>query len=294
MSFFDLPLDMLDMLGRETALDRLAASLFIRDENPDSHSMAMFTAFLDASGNGVDQPRVIVSGYIANYGQWKLFEAAWDKAHSDYGLSRPFHMSEFVAALDFPESYKQQKNARHDYVTIAKTPDKAMAFLRVLTNIQMCGVLCGISAIVDMQIYDRVNSVLDLRRVVPPYALGARMCLANVRKWTETFHIGAPVECVFEEGDFEQGKFTDLVIDEGADCPVYKKKNDFAGLQAADMYAWEQAYFLRKHRLNPQADARQEFGMLLHAIPKIHTHAPIEVLVNICHAKGIDNRAEAK
>ncbi|HTU51337.1 MAG TPA: DUF3800 domain-containing protein [Acidobacteriaceae bacterium] len=256
--------------------------------------MALFTAYFDASGNAKDQPRVVVSGYIANYGQWKLFEKSWELAHADFGVVLPFHMSEFVAALERPDSYKQQKNARQDYISIAQNADKAMLFLRVLTNIQMCGVLCGISTIIDLEIYESVSSLLDLRSVVPPYALGARMCMENVHTWERAFQVSEPVECIFESGDFEQGKFTDLMIDEGEACPIYRNKSDFAGLQAADMYAWEQANFLRKYKINPLIDARQEFGMLLHAIPKIHTHAPLEVLINLCHAKGIDPRTGIK
>lgn len=252
--------------------------------------MAFFSAYFDSSGDGVNQPRVVVSGYIANYGQWKLFEKSWDLAHSDFEVCRPFHMAEFVAALERPESYKLQKKARQDYIKIAENPDRAAAFLRTLTNIQMCGVVCGVSAIIDMQIYDSVNSILDLRKVVPPYALGARMCIANVRAWEKYFRVNDPVECVFEEGDLEQGKFTNLMIDEGEACPIYKKKDDFAALQGADMYAWEQTHFLRKYGINPEMEARREFGMLLHAIPKIHTHATVEVLINLCHAKGIEVR----
>jgi hypothetical protein len=201
----------------------LAASIFVASSAPGARLMAMFSAFFDASGNGLDQPRVVVSGYIANYGQWKLFERSWELAHSEFRVERPFHMSEFAAALEHPESYRAQKNARQDYIKIAQTPDRAMGFLRTLTNIQMCGVLCGISAIIDLQIYESVDSVLKLRNAIPPYALGARMCISNVRQWEKTFKVSAPVECIFEEGDFEQGKFTDLMINEGESAPIYKK-----------------------------------------------------------------------
>lgn len=276
------------------AVDRLAAAIFVGDSDPRGRSMAFFTAYLDASGNAQDQPRVVVSGYIASYIHWQLFEKGWNRAHADFGFDRPFHMSEFVCALEYPESYKRQKNARQDYVRIAQAPQKALEFLHALTNLQVLGVLCGISCLIDMQIYEEVSSLLDLRKVVPPYALGARMCLQNVRSWERTFQVSEPVECIFEEGDFEQGKFTQLMIDEGEECPIYKKKLDFAGIEAADMYAWEQTHFLRKYHQNSQIDARHEFKILLHAIPKIHTHAPLEVLINLCHKKGIDPRTGVK
>ena len=271
-------------------LDRLAAAIFVACENPGERLMGLFSAYFDASGNGLDQPRVIVSGYIANYWQWKLFERSWDLAHANFEVERPFHMAEFASAVEYPQSYANQKNARPDYVTIAQKPDRAMEFLSTLTNIQMCGVLCGISAIIDLQIYESINSIMDLRSVVPPYALGARMCLSNVRKWEKTFNMKEPVECVFEDGDFEQGKFTQLMIDEGETCPIYRKKREFAGLEAADMYAWEQAHFLRRVNINSQIEARKEFKVLLHAVPKIHTHAPQETLLRLCYAKGIDVR----
>ncbi len=198
-------------------------------------------------------------------------------------------MAEFVSALE-NEKYKFQKNARADYIAIAKDADKAAAFIKELTSLQLWLVNCGVSAIVDMSIYNSVDSVLDLRTVIPPYALGARMCLAKVHNWEKMFAASEPVECIFEEGDFEQGKFTDLMIDEGEAVPIYKKKNDFAGLQAADMYAWEQTHFLRKYHSNSSIEARREFKALLHVIPKIHTHAPVEVLIDLCHARNIKAR----
>jgi hypothetical protein len=56
------------------------------------------------------------------------------------------------------------------------------------------------------------------------------------------------------------------------------------------MYAWEQANFLRRYQINPDTEGRQEFGMLLHAIPKLHTHAPLDYLIDVCHLKKIDPR----
>jgi hypothetical protein len=202
-------------------------------------------------------------------------------------MQLPFHMADFVAALENPK-YATQRNARPDYVEIAKDPVRADDFLKSLAMIQLSTVVCGISAIVDMEVYSNVSSLLDLREIVPPYALGARMCLAKVHRWENEFAISESVECIFEEGDFEQGKFTSLMIDEGEEVPIYGKKKDFAGLQAADQYAWEQYHFLSRHRLDANTEARRSFGALLHRIPKLHTHATQEVLINVCHAKGIN------
>jgi hypothetical protein len=251
--------------------------------------MAIFTAYFDASGSAVDQPFIIVSGYVANYLQWKMFENEWGLCHAKYGLDIPFHMAEFVAACEQP-AYKNQRNARADYVAIAQDPEKALDFLKQLSGIQRVYVHCGISCIVPMSLYQGVSSLLDLRKVVPPYALGARMCIERLHQWEKQFAIQQPAEYIFELGDFEQGQFTHLMVDEGQSPPIYKKKAEFAGLQGADEYAWEQFYFLKGHQQGLQRDPRPSFQRLLHEIPKLHTEPTLETLIKLCEAKGIDPR----
>jgi hypothetical protein len=150
-------------------------------------------------------------------------------------------MSEMMAAIANPDRYAVQKNAQSDYVAIAKAIEKARHFFLQLCIAQESVVICGISCIVDMSIYSGISSLLDLRAVIPPYAL-ARSCHAQVLLWERQFAIQELVECVFEKGDLEQKKFTELVVDEGGDPPIYRDKKDYAGLQAADHYAWEQFY----------------------------------------------------
>ena len=93
--------------------------------------MAMFTAYFDASGDALRQPYVVVSGYIANYLQWRYFEDIWTQTHDAHGVKIPFHMAEFMSALGNPK-YALQASARADYVNIAKDPQRANSFLRQL------------------------------------------------------------------------------------------------------------------------------------------------------------------
>jgi hypothetical protein len=134
--------------------------------------MTVFTAYFDASGNPHDQPFIVVSGYIANLYSWRQLEEDWSQLHTLYCVDPPFHMAEFVAALNNPK-YKTQKNARADYVEIAKDPERANGFLGQLSLRQSIYVSCGVSCIVTMDIYKGVSSLLELRDVVPPYALAA-------------------------------------------------------------------------------------------------------------------------
>ncbi len=54
------------------------------------------------------------------------------------------------------------------------------------------------------------------------------------------FAICESVEYIFEHGDFGQAKFTELMEIEGEQFLIYKHKDEFAGLQAADYYSWQQ------------------------------------------------------
>lgn len=254
--------------------------------------MAMFTAFFDASGDGVREPFVIVSGYIANFVQWHLFETTWKSVHDKYGVSPPFHAADLVAAMTNP-AYKKQTNARQDYVLLATEPEKATQFIREISLAEASLVNCAVTSIVRMSTYEQVSSLLDLRKMVPPYALAARSCIELVRKWEGEFQIPEPVECIFEEGDFEQGKFTNLMVDEGMAQPIYKKKGDYAGLQGADHYAWERAFFM-KRVAGTDLPARLPFQIQLGSIPKLHIESTITNLIGVCHMKNIDPKAEVR
>jgi hypothetical protein len=250
----------------------------------------MFTAYFDASGNARDQSFVVVSGYIANFLQWRLFEGMWTGIHRDYGVELPFHTADFVSAISNQARYATQKNARPDYVALAKDGKKANDFLKNLCITQQTVVNCGISCIVNMHIYNDISSLLDLRKVIPPYALAARSCIARVHEWEEQFSIEEPVECIFEDGDFEQEKLVELIKSEGGPAPIFKKKKYAAGLQAADHYAWEQFHYLKKELRGVHLPARNAFKFLLNAIPKMHLEVTRAGLINLCNAKGITQR----
>jgi len=165
------------MLGKFRWSDWLR-TLFVNSACPSGRLIAMFTAYFDASGNAQDDTFVVVSGYLANYLQWRMLETMWKDIHSEFGVELPFHMSEFMAATVNPDRYALQKNCRKDYLAIVQgDPTKAQTFFNRICIAQQSVVHCGISCIVDMRIYNGVSSLLNLREVLPPYALAARSCL---------------------------------------------------------------------------------------------------------------------
>lgn len=120
----------------------------------------------------------------------------------------------------------------------------------------------------------------------PPYALGARSCVAVLQKWQKEFGLEFPIECVFEDGDFGRGKFIDLMRVERISAPIFKDKIDFPGLQAADHIAWEQSNFLKKEKVGKHLPRRESFGRLL-SIPHVHLQTTLESLLDVAEKKGI-------
>jgi hypothetical protein len=90
-------------------------------------------------------------------------------------------------------------------------------------------------------------------------------------------------------GIFEQGKFTKLLVDERQVVPIYKAKDDFAGLQAADLYAWEQFNALKKYD-KPGFIPQDSASWLIWGIPRLHVSPTLETLINLCEKKGINPR----
>jgi len=203
-------------------------------------------------------------------------------------------MAEFIAACT-TDTYKKQNNARADYVGIAKDKMRAYAFLKELVIAQATMTNCAVTCVVRMNIYNEINSLVELREKIPPFALGARYCVERIHKWEKEFEIEEPVELIFEEGDFGQGQFSDLIVSEGMSPPMYKRKEDFAGLQMADHYAWEISNRLKSEekekQLNREFEPRVDLLTLYWSIPRLHIEPTQESLIHISHAKGIKARA---
>jgi Protein of unknown function (DUF3800) len=255
--------------------------------------MATFTAYLDASGDSTKEPFVIVSGYIANFVQWETFESVWRNTHERFNVALPFHMAEFMAATTNPK-YREQSNARRDYVEIAQDPTRWREFLQGLVYAQAMFIICAVTSLVRMNVYNEVDGFLELREAIPPFAFAARYCVDRVRKWEKYFQITEPIEMIFEEGDLGQGDFSRLMVGEGQPLPIYKKKSDFLGLQAADQYAWEIARRLKDEdkgkKLGRDFDPRIELQFLYNTIPRLYVEPTAESLVFIANETGIKLR----
>jgi hypothetical protein len=289
--------DILDLAEQfstdDTPITRLGASLFVNTRFPEARLITFFTGFFDASGDWKDQPHVVVAGYIANWCQWRFLENQWRDIHKEFNIDIPFHASDFVASQENPERYAEQHNARPDYIALGTIPGAGKLCLRKLCVAQLSLVSCGVSSVIPLKIYDEIESD-DLLNKLPPFVLGARMCNGLVRKWQHALQIPQPVECIFEKGDFGQGKFIDLMRDEGANDPIFKNKAEYAGLQAADHYAWEQTFFLKKELQGKQSPERPDFIAQLHMIPHVHGTHDANSFLEVCQLLGIEAKLRSK
>lgn len=244
--------------------------------------MGFFTAFFDASGHPADQPFVIVSGYVANYTQWRMFNDTWEEEHKKAGVDLPFHMSDFMAARRAAQNNGTAK--RMDYLRL--NDFDASSFILHLANFQQAYMALAVTCIVEMSEYAEINTVLDLRTVVPPYALAARVCTERIERWRDQHGISEPIECIFEDGDFERGKFIDLMRVEGMPAPIFKEKKDFPGLQAADYLAWEMKTLVTARKKGKQG-ILPAYLQRLTAIPRVSLKPTKHDLISLCEAKGI-------
>ncbi|HET6842756.1 MAG TPA: hypothetical protein VFK06_13915 [Candidatus Angelobacter sp.] len=238
----------------------------------------MFDAYFDASGHEADSPFVVVAGYVASIIQWKVFEHAWDATLKRYGITRGFHATDFMAIPKRAEFKKWEQG----------NPE-AEQFLGELIACQQVYPVLSISCIVSMSDYNDVDRRYAIRNIFPPYALAARVCIAKASKWAEDHGI-KELECIFEDGDFGQGKFLHVMREEGRPIiPKTEAKLKFGALQAADHLAWEQNQYRKREMRNPDLPIRGSFNSLL-TMPQIHSHFPKDRLEEFCKAKGVQPR----
>jgi hypothetical protein len=149
-----------------------------------------------------------------------------------------------------------------------------------------------------MKVYNEVDELIELKEKIPPYALGARYCVDRIRKWEREFEVEKPVEMVFEEGDLGQTEFSKMMVGENSDLPIFKKKKDFAGLQAIDHYCWEITNRLKaqgkENQLACEFEPRIQLVYLYESIPKLHIEPTTQTLLSICQERGFKARAWRK
>jgi hypothetical protein len=198
----------------------------------------MFTSYFDAAG-GKDHGFIVVSGWVASLHQWELFEVDWKLLLAKYDIPY-FHMKLFSQSAKHFSSWKgnEPKRAR---------------FLSLVVEIIKEHVQHGVAGFVEMESFDRVNSIYELSEAVgPPYALAGRDCIAHVNNFLRAKNGNKlpAIDYIFEDGDKGKGELMRVVQKDGWSIPIFRPDHDqlnkngdlikgVVQLQAADFAAYE-------------------------------------------------------
>jgi hypothetical protein len=203
--------------------------------------MAVFHAYLDASGDAEDpKSRVIsVAGWISTERKWERFEQEWRKVLKDESVSM-LHM-------------RQCAHWRGEFKHWGKDEDRRRRFLERLTKVmkRWTHQSFGVSLLLDA--YDDVNRRRRLQETFGrPYALTAGFVVTLVNHWMTKNHPNDLALFIFEKGDTRQGEMVDWMKRENLvhpDALMILDKRIVKGdrvyycepLQASDFVAYEHA-----------------------------------------------------
>jgi hypothetical protein len=193
----------------------------------------MYSAYFDESGSQDDGKHVIVSGFVAEVGQWIHFEREWRSVLDAHAVS-VFHANEFGHEVGEFKSWDDTK--RRTFL------DLLVGIIRRRTN-------KSFSTAIPLNDFRQIDSQFLLKESVGyPYPLAARVCMDRVYEWAASHGILEPIEFFFEDGAKRRGQLLWIAEKDKKPTPIFKKKSEIIQFQAADLLAWEHNRLLRKDR----------------------------------------------
>jgi hypothetical protein len=163
------------------AVRRLASAISHCQEQRKYLFMASplnLTSYMDETGHPSDPALEYVgmAGFVAPYGAWEVFEAAWDDLLRNAGLKEPFHMKEFAHSQGQFKTWKGKEELRKAFMGRAVS-------LIIETRGTPVGTIVSMSSFRSLT-KDQQSHFLD------PYYLAFQNCTR-----------GAALEAVFEEAE---------------------------------------------------------------------------------------------
>ena len=194
-----------------------------------------YSAYFDESGSPDEGTHVIVSGFVAEVGQWFHFEREWRSILGAHGVS-VFHGNDFGVGKGEFKSWRDDETKRKSFL------DSLVGVIRRRTD-------KSFSTAIPLDDFRKVDHEFLLKESVGyPYPLAARVCMARVDEWAAARDISLPIEFLFEDGAKHKGQLLWITEKDGKPTPTFKKKHEVIQFQAADLLAWEHNRLLRKDR----------------------------------------------
>lgn len=223
----------------------------------------MFTAALDASGSP-DHHIFVVAGFVAPDEAWDEFGPKWNARLAEDGLDH-FHMVEYAQSLGPWKSWKGDEPRRRrllaDLVGIVAS-HASRKFGSVIARLRLKRI--------DQSLLDHFN--------LEDYSLAGRTIAADIRRWAARDRMGKPITMFFEHGDKGRGKLMKAFESDGLPEPVFRRKKEYAPLQAADLLAYEIFNAAEKAERNQLRSVRWALGQFdkLPGEPGIYLDQDIE------------------
>jgi hypothetical protein len=218
----------------------------------------MFSAYLDESGNGHERDSFLaVGGLVSSALQWGRLQSEWvdhlkrvpHMPLDEKGRPVPFHMTDFESGNWPVKSYQWRSET------------SKIRFLHGLLDIMRQRVKLRVFTVIWLRHYHTLFP--RDKRFKLPWVMSALGCASRIAKWGEK-RAQDPIPFIFERGGEgwpialenhrlleRQGKLGKTKIG----CWTLDDKH-IAGLQAADLWAWE----LRYH-FQAQLPARQPYDL---------------------------------
>jgi hypothetical protein len=229
----------------------LAWSIWLNHDPARCH-LAIFTAYFDASGHPDATgraPALFVSGFVASEQKWLRFETEWLALLDKYGITPPFHMTDFEAG-------------KGQYAALKNKPAECEAFRAAAIRVMTRSTNKALSVGVVVPDFRRWLEEYEVAPDVPrhPYPWCAMEACRLVVRWAGNrvkagkSRLSDQVKFVFQYGDKHQGAFAAAAKRKYGQVPIFLDSEGVTPFQACDFLAWEHRRWLSNR--SPQAPAR--------------------------------------
>lgn len=187
--------------------------------------MTEYALYLDVAGHPANQEILCAAGFLSTESKWLAFEPAWKEALKRNGLPEVFHMT------DFERKYKN--DPRH------------WEILKDLINVIADYAVASFSNSLSMSGYRHINDLFPLEEMFgKPYGVSARCAARLAYHWLGARGVREPMLVFVEKGTLHEGDMVECFRRDGLEDPISVPKF-LPPVQAADIYAWERAYYSR-------------------------------------------------
>jgi len=243
-----------------------------------------YVVYGDTSGQGQSGDLLCVTGVASTTSRWLKFETRWLTLLNEYGITPPFHMTDFANGAGQYAGFRSGEKDPSAFLS------KAIKVIHLSTN-KCFAVSVAVDDLRDIQ---RIYDLPDGMNGDHPYHWCTLILYQQIKKWLEQ-HTGRHdrIGVVFESGDFGQRAFPQRLQE------LYPtiEPPDFAGkplapLQAADLLAYEfrkGVIYRSKGRI-----VRTSFSEILRRLPMDWKYYSRQHLLRLCELGRFPKRPETE